>query len=226
MALAFEQPAVHFEQVHNLSGIAGHYHFPDTTGTDRLSLQNRIWKEFGAQQLPHEELDRIYKELLRLNPDQLRAIEIKPGATEELRDVVHGIVSGFNHEDINFYIKRAHGDLPLKQLGVAGERAREEISTRIMQRLKINAPMHWTASESTLDKIWQQVKDLPIINSAEVASGKFRTNAVAMGALVGVGVAGAYIGWKLLVGKDEAPTHAQALDNKRAAPQPGLVTIL
>lgn len=42
------QPAIDFEDTHGVSGIAGHYKFPKEPGSDRLSMQHRIWEHYDT----------------------------------------------------------------------------------------------------------------------------------------------------------------------------------
>lgn len=220
---AFGQPAVVFEQAHGLTGIAGRYRFPEGNGLDRLSLQHRIWPAYGVQHLPHDEMVTIISHLEKLNPELVSQIQFNRNVPKELRDVVHGMVSGFNVDDINLFMKRATSGIdPNKLVYTAEEVARDAFEAKIMQRLKINNPIQWVASEQTLEKIWQQVKDRPIITTLERATEMVKKNSAAWAIGVGVAAVGGYLVGQAFVRKSPSNDHVSAYLAEKTDAEPSI----
>lgn len=184
-------PTLAFEKAHGLSGIAGRYAFPSEVGMDRLSLLQRIWSSSGMNNVPQEEMTRIFNELKKANPEAINKIAFDHSVPKQANDVVCGMVSGFNVDDINLFMKRAHENLPSTEWeGLLNDVKAWEI--KIMQRLKLKPSIEWIASEPTLQNIWQQVKDKPILHSLEVSGGAANANASKW--LIGAGIVAAAVG--------------------------------
>ena len=193
----YGQPALEFEQAHGLSGIAGRYRFPAREGLDRLSLQHRIWPPYGFQILPKDEIAKIFGELEKLNPDVVGKIVFDRNLPDQVRDVVHGMVSGFNADDINLFMRRSHGNVPINQVMRSSEEiTRKAAEITIMQRLSNKCDIRWVASEPTLEHIWQQVKDRPVINSIQRAAEAVHSNVAGWAFGVGALVVGGYLLWE------------------------------
>ena len=167
--LADGQPAVAFEEAHGLSGIAGRYQFSTEPGMDRASLQRKIWKPGeGMQKLHEAEIKSIFNMLELHNPEHVSKIVFDRSKPKHVKDVVHGMVSGFNTDDINYFMRRSYSPHSLEHpVWIAEDAKRTAAEVKIMQRTQLKPRMQWIASDPTLDKIWQQVKDRPVINSVE-----------------------------------------------------------
>lgn len=200
-----QQPAIEFEQLHGVSGVAGHYKFPDERKFGRSAMQQRIWDYYDAASNPgpelirkfgdvtgrpgvtrqdiqadkklgsafgeylrrgrHEELTDMSRKLGDLNPEQIAKLHFDHMHTTQLSDVVHGMVSGFNPDDINHYVARFHGTACLAEV----ERTAEEVARRSLERKILDKlgkagrqTIGWIASHSTLERIWEQVKGRPL----------------------------------------------------------------
>ncbi len=212
------QPALLFEQKHGLSGIAGRYVFSSAPGMDRLSLQQKIWSPSCMNTVAQEELTAIFQELKRLNPEAISKIAFDHDIHKQANDVVYGMVSGFNVDDINLFMKRAHGNLSQTEwTGLLNDvRAWE---AKIMQRLELKPSIEWVAAEPTLQNIWQQVKDKPILHTLEVSTNTVNANMSKW--LLGAGIVTAAIGGYVLgrsMSVKKSPSHsATYLDEKSNA---------
>ncbi len=191
----YEQPALDFEKAHGLSGVAGRYIF-DPSRTQQ-HLQQKIWSHDGDfQGLTDLEYSDIFHQLERLNPTEIGKIRFNRLSAHELNDVVNGIVSGFTPEDISFFIKRSHGGIPLKKFDRLPEGvARTDIETKIMQRLDPRYHIQWIASPTTLDNIWNQVKERPVTRPYDIAANMVKENAAALALTLGIATVG-YFAWK------------------------------
>jgi len=180
------QPALAFERAHGLSNIAGRYVFSDEPGMDRLSLQNKLWSAKGMNEVPQEELASIFGKLRHLNSEAIASIAFQHDDPKQIKDIVHGMVSGFNVDDINLFMRRTHGNVAQAEWwGLLNDVKAWEI--KIMQRLPLKPSIEWIASETTLQNIWQQVKDKPILHSLDVSGGAVYANASKW--LLGAGIA-------------------------------------
>lgn len=216
------QPALFFEQANGLTGIAGRYAFPNKAGLDRLSLQKTLWPA-GMAEIPHDKMSTIFHELRELNPDAISKINFKPEIPHQVNDVVRGMVSGFNVDDINLFMKRAHGNLsPTVNKGLFNEIRAWEI--KIMQRLDHPHAMQWVASEPTLQNIWNQVKDRPIQRSLDISTGIVNASAnkwLIGGVIAAAAIGGYVIGRWMTSKKDEggfAAAHLNEKSNKTEQP--------
>src|SRR6266849_3901415 len=97
-------PAAWFEKTTKVCDVAGTYSFP--AHLSQRDLLERIWPSTGVNHLSAAEYADIFRHLERLNPEHTSQLRFDRNSARELRDVVHGMVSGFNVEDINLFISR------------------------------------------------------------------------------------------------------------------------
>jgi hypothetical protein len=110
-------------------------------------------------------------------------------------------------------MKRATSGIdPNKLVHTAEEVARDAFEAKIMQRLKINNPVQWVASEQTLEKIWQQVKDRPIITTLERATEIVKKNSASWVVGLGVAAVGGYLIGQSFAKKSQPTVATQAND--------------
>ncbi len=111
-------------------------------------------------------LKEMYKELEALNPE-LKDFKFDRDNTQHLSDVVHGVITGFNLDDIAYYLSTERrivnfirhnptihidAEAYVEEFDAFHEKVREHLGGR-------SAEMGWVPSEATLKKIWEQVKD-------------------------------------------------------------------
>lgn len=127
-------PARCFELGNNLRGIAGHYKIPqamtacayEAQTIERMHEAARrkaqrkntevgyFWEFIRAIKSPKFLLES-WDELVRLNP-VLGKIQMNKQSAEDLFNAHMGVTSGFNINDINFYIEQTHqGGFPARQ---------------------------------------------------------------------------------------------------------------
>ena len=160
-------PALLFQTENRLRGIAGRYVIPGNRTASEY--EDHIWNEVeGAlkhrlagyhpqgiwsvlvKSPPPAVLRDSWNELLRLNP-QLKGVKVNRKNGADLLEAHTGVTSGFNVDDINFYLEQLKtGErLPSKQsraMPVHGDRiARVEAAA--------GKHMYWVASPQTVEKI-------------------------------------------------------------------------
>ncbi len=124
---------------------------------------------YFATFMQHQELLEmltVYEKLAALNPQAAAQLRFDKDDSKEVLDVVHGMVSGFSPEDINHYLesfRHEGGFMALEQ--TPKEQARMVLTTRIKDQ--IGDIPSWRPATSTLEKIWEQVKQ----RSPEIDTG-------------------------------------------------------
>lgn len=105
------------------------------------------------RRLPQEtqnEFRKVWDELVALNP-QLKAVRIDTADTGKLYDVINGVASGFNPNDINYYLEADSSE--------DSRRAYFEDSRRIKIEDETGARPCWIASPQTLDQICLKLEE-------------------------------------------------------------------
>lgn len=185
------QHAKRFEEKHNVRGIAGHWKFPEELRIDGVALLQRLEylhnerkieevekqsEEMKRQGMKLEEIRKsvfdkviqreegvpyaefinpVYERLL-LDNRELRTIEILNDA--EKRGVVQGVIYGYNFDDIKYFIERRR--MGAQCLTWEPEIKRLELEKQVKEKLGIKST-RWIACQSTLENIWEQIKDRP-----------------------------------------------------------------
>lgn len=165
-------PAYEFQRNNNLRGIAGRYRIPggytapeyeDLTSRKMTRAMNKLaggrgnrhnWRLMATAESP-DFLQRSWRRLLALNP-VLQNVKVDVKNAHDLFNAHFGVTSGFNPDDINFFLEQRHvGDgLPAKQ-------AREmPVHGARIARVEAVAASHmfWVASPKTVEKIEQRFK--------------------------------------------------------------------
>ncbi|NBO19295.1 MAG: hypothetical protein EBV03_08750 [Proteobacteria bacterium] len=107
------------------------------------------------------ELDKMYQVMASLNPEAAAKLHFEPSRPRELSTVVQGFVSGFNTDDINYYLARSRREN--RKLFIPREIMRNEADKKIVARMGLDTHgLGWIASPTTQQKIWEQVKHLPM----------------------------------------------------------------
>jgi hypothetical protein len=161
-------PARKFEVFNHFRGIAGRYKIPDGMTAkhyeqkhhDRLQeallasvpdkdiVLHVLWQ--GTRTLPVPDfLHESWRRLVKLNPI-LKTIKMNPDNTRDLYNAHMGVTSGFNVDDINFYIERDNDG------GQAAKQAREmPVHGAMLKRINAVSATHlnWVPSPQTAQKI-------------------------------------------------------------------------
>jgi hypothetical protein len=160
-------PALEFQTQNHLRGIAGRYRIPgnytapeyeDRMSREMIALarplltgqERRNFWDVLEKIAPPPQLKKSWNTLVRLNP-ALKAVKFDKTNAEEMYNAHLGVTSGFNVDDINFFLQQKHvGEgLPARQARAMpghGERLK-----RIDDIAK--APMFWVASPKTAEKV-------------------------------------------------------------------------
>ena len=164
-------PALEFQTNNHLRGIAGRYKIPGNVTApeyeDMMSQKvhaaiealsdgkaKNFWDVLETTD-PFDFLAKSWKKLVRLNP-VLRKVRLDEGSAEEVYNAHLGVTSGFNVDDINFFLeqKRIGEGLPAKQaheMPVHGERL-DRIDAVAKTRV------FWVASPATAHKVEERFK--------------------------------------------------------------------
>jgi hypothetical protein len=164
-------PALEFQTNNHLRGIAGRYQIPGNYTApeyeDKTSREiRRAAKEMNGgveafnfwavleKNRPPKFLTKSWNKLVRLNP-QLKKVKFDKTNAEEMYNAHLGVTSGFNVDDINFFMeqKKVGEGLPAKQaheMPVHGDRL-----NRIDNMAK--TPMFWVASPKTAVKVEERL---------------------------------------------------------------------
>ena len=165
-------PALDFQTANLLRCIAGRYVIPSNyTAPEYEDLTSRKMHDAAAalaggeaprfkfwdiieKAPPPEFLRKSWNKLVRLNP-VLKGVRFDKANAEEMYNAHLGVTSGFNVDDINFFLeqKKVGDGLPAKQareMPVHGER---------LQRIEAAAltPMFWVASPKTAEKVEERL---------------------------------------------------------------------
>ncbi|MEZ0224353.1 MAG: hypothetical protein ACAH83_07370 [Alphaproteobacteria bacterium] len=171
---AATHPALRFQRQNNLRGIAGRYFIPDgkTAAQYEKWMSRRMSAHVGREMKKRNAtefdywavaedlglppfLEKSWDRLVELNP-ALKDVKLNKSGVEDVYNAHIGVTSGFNVDDINFFLKQKHiGDgLPAKQareMPVHGARL-----ARI--RAAAEAEMFWVVSPATAKKIEKRFK--------------------------------------------------------------------
>lgn len=166
---AATHPALRFQRDNNLRGIAGRYFIPDgktaaqyekamsrkmhvhveTEMAKRGATEYDYWKVAEDMGLPGF-LEKSWDKLVELNP-ALKKVKLDRSCVEDVYNAHIGVTSGFNVNDINFFLRQKHvgNGLPALQshkMPVHGAR---------LDRINAAAEsqMFWVASPATAKKI-------------------------------------------------------------------------
>ena len=133
------------------------------------------------EDLEHQAHTKMLGELEKLNPE-IKKIRFNRAKGGNIDDVLDGIASGFNHADIDHYLnftKDAGVKNPIEYRATESFAKLRELEAKIGERLegvRSQKVLGWDASKSTLEKIWEQVKDRPVQAAVEIEKdiGKLR----------------------------------------------------
>ncbi len=179
---ASRHPAWNFQRLNNLRGIAGAYKIPEgmTASEYEDRTLQRVFADKGLQktlnqssakdmqdfwrsggfwralndQPPPQLLTDSWNALVALNP-QLQQVKAETNTLSSLLEAHYGVTSGFNIDDINFFLeqKKVGEGLPglqSRNMPVHGERL-ERIEAATSQ-------MFWVVSPKTAEKIENRFK--------------------------------------------------------------------
>lgn len=170
-------PAHRFELETGLTGLAGNYRFPGSLRAKDFE-DRYFWGNKGTPpaflketSLPEKEIDvralggidhavahsspgfrhvmlQLWDKMVRLNPP-LAAVAVDRANPNHVYDALHGAASGFNPDDINFYLRTRWIEGKMPALLIAS-------GTRAVENLCGVMP-EWITSPQTLDKIGEQL---------------------------------------------------------------------
>jgi hypothetical protein len=161
-------PARKFELFNHIRGIAGRYKIPQGMTAKQYEEKHRLlmqetlltsvpnkdiaphilWQETRTIQ-PPAFLQESWDRLVKLNPI-LKTIKMNSDNTRDLYNAHMGVTSGFNTDDINFYIERDNDG------GQAAKQAREmPVHGDMLKRINAVSATHlnWVPSPQTAQKI-------------------------------------------------------------------------
>lgn len=98
------EPARHFEEAYGLSGIAEKYDFPEGLSARKIE-KDGYWKK------DHPTLSQLWAQLVDRNP-RLNAVTLREDSRLDLSHAVQGVASGFNVNDINFFLELDRKGVP------------------------------------------------------------------------------------------------------------------
>ena len=104
------QPAIEFEQLHQLSDIAGIYKFPDEPGLDRVSIQHKIWAHYDTATDPEILAGRIKQFGAALGNHAITSQEIQ--ANDNLSQTFVKFVKDREHEELTRILEQIKGYQP------------------------------------------------------------------------------------------------------------------
>ena len=144
-----KQPALQFEKQNSLAGIAGRYVMPENikpfelesvlikvaATTEALPLYTDLWRRLEAA---NPELKSVF-----LQPDDPRCMDY----------ALMGVVSGFNVDDINFFLKGHREGIPSYTYSQSPQRFRRLYNE--IERRTHSIP--WVPAPATLEKIKAQL---------------------------------------------------------------------
>ena len=142
------EPARRYEKMYGLCDIAGKYRFPKSLSAKEIQDDGHWKKDAGS-------LTVIWKKLVDRNP-VLKNVREPTACKRDLVDAVMGVVSGFNVNDINFFLELSRKNLPA---GSYSEKLPEfkEIYDWLQQKTGRN-DIYWVPSLPTLKKIKTQME--------------------------------------------------------------------
>ena len=171
---AATHPALRFQRDNHLRGIAGRYFIPDgkTAAQYEKWMSRKMSAHVGAEikkrnatdydYWPIAEdlglpafLEKSWDRLVELNP-ALEQVKLNRACVEDVYNAHIGVTSGFNIDDINFFLKQKHiGEgLPARQS--------HEMPVHGARLARINAAaeaqMYWVVSPATAKKIEKRFK--------------------------------------------------------------------
>lgn len=99
--LYWEYPARNFEKQAGIDGISRTYKMPEDKTMIRIAKQTGFEIGKGGTTLDH--LNEIADKIIQLNPDLLE-VKYSRDNPQDVRDLIFGVTSAFNPEDINYFI--------------------------------------------------------------------------------------------------------------------------
>lgn len=165
-------PARRFELSNNLRNIAGHYKIPNGMTADAYEkrIRKKLDKEVNLEaqrknitggfrivlkmmKSPKFHLDSWHK-LVRLNP-VLTDVQIDKENAMDLFNAHFGVTSGFNIDDINFYIAQEHrGVLPAQDARAMPDHGERLKRIEAVSKTSVN----WVMSPKTARKVENRLK--------------------------------------------------------------------
>lgn len=149
----FSQPAAAFEKAVGISGVAQHYTLPlgimpVETSLYVTLLSHAVRQEEITKAKEHRLLSGLIRELKKLNPD-LRALRHDEKNDTSLRDIIHGVASGFCVADIQHFIDGNYLSVSLQDAGYKNSYDR-------VQKLSGHR-IAWVPAKATLQKMEEKI---------------------------------------------------------------------
>jgi hypothetical protein len=188
------QPSLSFQAYFDLEGIGNNWIMPE--GKSLAEMETQLWKEgafstsHGSNSASqHRTLPQYYADtFLKLNPE-LHAVELDRNDPYEVRHFIHGVVSGFNADDIKDWISRKPKHVDEKERLIDRFKAefdkaasqswypsdyRDMVQLLLaygVERSDSTCPMSWMPSLHTIESIHRQCdeKDAAILAGQDIA---------------------------------------------------------
>ena len=144
-----KQPALQFEKQNGLNGIAGQYTMPENVRPFDLE---RVLVKAAATVAALPLYADLWERLEAANPE-LKNISIQPEDPLCMDYALMGVVSGFNVDDINFFLKGHKEGIPSYTYSQSPPRFKR-LYKEITQR---TGGINWIPAPATLEKIKSQL---------------------------------------------------------------------
>lgn len=153
------EPAKAFEQTTGIKNIAGHYDFAGLS-RDQIEIVARRVATDGRKETPegHKLLSEM-AQLLKLENPVLNGVKYNPQDTHQVWDMIMGAASGFNVDDMNFYIhENQWAGKPGRQ---DYNKAIDKLKAVVEERYPNQGGLGWIPSLETCKKIETQLFKVP-----------------------------------------------------------------
>lgn len=171
---AATHPALQFQRANNLRGIAGRYYIPDgKTAAQYEKAMSRKMHDHVEQEMakcgatPYEYwataerlglpgfLEKSWDKLVELNP-VLKDVKVNRSSVEDVYNAHIGVTSGFNVDDLNFFLEQKHTGQGLPALQARNMPVHGARVARIESVAAVS--FSWVASPKTAKKIEARFK--------------------------------------------------------------------
>lgn len=145
------QPAAQFADHAHLRGIAGRYVF--SKGVTPNEIEN-VLIQIGQKSDVMPLYRKLWAHLKSMNPE-LKKIRLRKDNVENIRDAIMGVSSGFNIDDIVYFLKLRRQNI----LAALYNRTQPNTFSMISEiEERSGATMYWVASPQTLTKIRDRLR--------------------------------------------------------------------
>lgn len=163
----WEQPARDFEGEYEITGISRQYKMPN----DQTEREIAKITKFDKASLNINITRNLLDDLIKLNPE-LQKISYDPNDCSHTSNIIDGITSGFNPNDINYFIRTNTPTIN----GLRSEEQTLRFLTKMAYEEKLNVSTSMMPSPETWETIQQKLKKSknwkPTQESLQIQLGK------------------------------------------------------